>query len=68
MDEVVHPRWQEGLANARLIAAAPEMLQMLKRDSNNTACVCRLNPLVGGPVPCQTCQRNTLIIKAGGEE
>lgn len=55
----------EGQANARLIAAAPDMAEMLKSELETQCCVCRLNPLVGAPVPCQTCMKRELLTKAG---
>jgi hypothetical protein len=41
-----------------------ELLDMFKEVTVDWLCVCRLNPLVGEPVPCQTCRVRTLIAKA----
>lgn len=56
----------EAYANARLIAAAPELLAKLQEIHGGMACSCRLQPLVGGPVPCPTCQIGAVIAKAEG--
>lgn len=54
-------------ANARLIATSPELLGWARTEFASRVCVCKLNPLVGGPVPCQTCQLESLIAKAEGK-
>lgn len=46
----VHRRGAEKLANARLIAAAPEMLETLRENLSNCACVKRLEW-------CANCER-----------
>lgn len=61
------PRQQQ-LENARLIAAAPELFKALKEQVAGMMCVCKLNPLVGQPVPCRTCELNVLIAKAEGKQ
>jgi hypothetical protein len=53
-------------ANATLIAAAPGMYAALKDIAAKQMCVCKLNPLVDGPVPCETCKLNELIARAEG--
>ena len=52
--------------NRELIAAAPELLAELKKIHSRSACTCRLEPLVDGPVPCTTCQMAAVIAKAEG--
>jgi hypothetical protein len=52
--------------NARLIAEAPNLLATLKDIHAHRACSCRLEPLVNGPVPCETCQIGNVIAKAEG--
>lgn len=56
----------ERAADADLIAAAPDMLAMLKKIRGALACSCKLQPLVDGPVPCPTCQISAVIAKAEG--
>jgi hypothetical protein len=57
---------EERKANARLIASAPRMLAKLKDIHYHMACTCRLEPLVDGPVPCETCQLGAVIAQAEG--
>ncbi len=52
--------------NQPLIIAAPKLLATLIEIHAGMACTCRLEPLAGGPVPCQTCQISTLIAEAEG--
>lgn len=52
-------------ANSKLIACAPEMAEMLLNEFGRESCVCKLNPFVDGPVPCNTCQKKELLKKAG---
>jgi hypothetical protein len=52
--------------DAILMAAAPELLAAIKEIDTRTMCVCKLNPFVGGPIPCQTCKLKALIEKAEG--
>lgn len=57
-------------ANARLIAAAPDLLDFVRGIFNATACVCRLNKIVeplGAGVPCTRCDAEKLIAKAEGK-
>jgi len=37
------------------LAAARELLETAKVEDTCHNCVCRLNPLVGRPVPCEIC-------------
>lgn len=53
-------------ANSRLIATAPELLVMLKEVFGGMMCICKLSPLAGMPVPCQTCRIKSVIAKAEG--
>ena len=56
-------------ANARLIAAAPDMLEFIKRQHNGVVCVCRMNATVapfGAGIECTACEMDALIAKAEG--
>jgi hypothetical protein len=42
-------------------------LAKLREVFSGMACSCRLQPLVGGPVPCPTCQIGAAIARAEGQ-
>jgi hypothetical protein len=57
---------EDGLANAQVIVAAPDMFAKLKQIFAGMMCSCALQPFVDGPVPCETCQIGAVIAKAEG--
>lgn len=59
-------------ANARLIAAAPEMLVFAEKHAASINCMCKgpiaqVAALVDWPNPCEKCQLEALIAKAKGD-
>lgn len=54
-------------ANARLIAAAPDLLEFVKAQRSKMQCVCKLNAIVadlGVNIECTVCVMDELIAKA----
>lgn len=38
-----------------------ECVALLETNTDSRTCVCNLNPLVDGPVPCNTCQQRNAL-------
>jgi hypothetical protein len=57
---------EEQIANARLIAAAPEMLAFAKKQRDETQCICRFKAAGYTDLDCIHCEAAALIAKAEG--